>query len=129
MPDQFLRDTPEDIRPLSPDTRAIVHALYAFERRSRKREETNCARTSEQIDRLSETQRELQQAVREIASGFPGGDPDGHRRYHESVIEWRELRNKMVRDALAQASKVGGMAAIGWLAYAIWTAFKMEIVK
>lgn len=122
MPEQFLRDIPEDIRALSPDTRAIVHALYAFERRAREREDAHCASTSKQID-------ELQRTVTEIAGGFPDGDPAAHRRYHESVIEWRELRNKMVRDALIHAAKVGGLGGACWIAYAIWTALKMEIVR
>lgn len=64
-----------------------------------------------------------------IIAGFPGGDPDSHRRYHESVIEWRELRNRMVREALMHAAKVGGLAAIGWIGYSLWIAFKMEIMK
>lgn len=129
MPEQFLRDIPEDIRTLGPDTRAIVHALYAFESRARDREEAHCAQTTQQIRQISETQKELQQAVKEIVSGFPGGDPHAHRRYHESVIEWRELRNRMVRDALIHAAKVGGLAGACWVAYAIWTAFKLEIIR
>jgi len=71
----------------------------------------------------------LQRQVEKLGKGFPGEDPEGHRRYHESVIEWRELRNKMVRDALLQAGKAGGLAALGWIAYAIWIAFRMEVTK
>lgn len=65
----------------------------------------------------------------ELFEGFPDGDPESHRRYHESIIEWRELRNKMVKEALIHAAKVGGLGAIGWVAYALWVAFKMEITK
>jgi hypothetical protein len=65
----------------------------------------------------------------EILKAFPAGDTDGHRRYHETVIEWRELRNKIVREALINAGKVGGLGAIGWLLYAIWIALKMELSK
>ena len=64
-----------------------------------------------------------------IIAGFPGGDPESHRRYHETVIEWRELRNKMVREALIHAAKVGGLAGACWIAYAVWMALKMEIMK
>ncbi len=71
----------------------------------------------------------MQSKQEEILRGFPDSDPDSHRRYHESVMEWRELRNKMVREALIQAAKVGGVGAIGWLAYALWISLKMEIFK
>jgi len=64
-----------------------------------------------------------------IIAGFPGGDPDSHRRYHESIIEWRELRNRMVREALVKAAQAGAVGALGWVAYAVWMAFKMEITK
>ncbi|TAN28853.1 MAG: hypothetical protein EPN31_07530 [Castellaniella sp.] len=65
----------------------------------------------------------------ELFEGFPGGDPEAHRRYHESIIEWRELRNRMVKEALVHAAKVGGIGAFGWILYALWTAFKMELTK
>ncbi|WP_103035771.1 hypothetical protein [Castellaniella caeni] len=71
----------------------------------------------------------MQARQEQLFAGFPDGDPDSHRRYHESVIEWRELRNQMVKSALMQAAKVGGLGAIGWIAYALWTALKMEITK
>jgi len=71
----------------------------------------------------------LRKEVHDLRRAFPGGDPEGHRRYHESLIERLELRNSMIRAALVQAAKVGGLGAIGWVAYALWTAFKMELRK
>lgn len=68
----------------------------------------------------------LEAKVDRILRGFPGEDPDAHRRYHESIIEWRELRNRMVREALIHVSKAGVLAGFGWLLYAIWTVIKME---
>ena len=63
----------------------------------------------------------------QVLNGFPGGDTDGHRRYHENVIEWQELRNRVVRDALVQAGKAGVLGGLGWLAYAIWQSIKLTI--
>lgn len=65
----------------------------------------------------------------ELFGGFPEGDPESHRRYHESIIEWRELRNRMVKESLMQAAKVGGLGAFGWILYALWQALRMEITK
>lgn len=88
------------------------------------------------ITAVRETTADLEQKIatmqaqqETILAGFPGGDPDSHRRYHETLIEWRELRNRMVKEALIQAAKVGGLGAIGWILYALWQAFKMEIMK
>ena len=103
---------------LSPDTRAIVNALR----------ETR-GEVDKKLSEVMETQRQLLHDVREIRSGFPGDDPDSHRRYHESVIEWRELRNKMVRESLLHAAKVGGFGGACWVAYALWTVFKMEVTR
>jgi len=85
--------------------------------------------THKQIASVRDAQRSLKEEVQRIAKGFPDEDPDSHRRYHETVIEWRELRNKMVREALVNAAKVGGVAGLGWVVYALWTAAKMEMMK
>ena len=103
---------------LSPDTQVILAAL---------REQDD--RQAQQISTIRDAQRSLQQEMARVVRGFPDGDPDAHRRYHESVIEWRELRNKMVKDALTNAGKVGFLAACGWIVYAIWTAIKMEVMR
>lgn len=66
-------------------------------------------------------------ATERLAQAFPGGDVDGHRRYHESVIEWRELRNKMVREALIKVAQAGALAGAGWVLVAIWNAFKFTV--
>lgn len=65
----------------------------------------------------------------QILSAFPAKDIDGHRRYHETVIEWRELRNKIVRECLINAAKAGSLIGVGWLLYAIWTAVKLELTQ
>lgn len=63
----------------------------------------------------------------QILTAFPAGDTDGHRRYHESVIEWRELRNKMVREALIKVAQGGAVAGFAWVALAIWQSFKLTV--
>lgn len=63
----------------------------------------------------------------QLLKAFPGGDTDGHRRYHEAVIEWRELRNKMVRESLIKVFQSGALIGTGWLALALWQAFKTTV--
>lgn len=71
----------------------------------------------------------IQERQARIMLGFPDGDPESHRRYHESIIEWRELRNQMVKSALIQAAKAGGVGAFGWILYAVWQTIKLELLK
>jgi C4-dicarboxylate-specific signal transduction histidine kinase len=81
------------------------------------------------FEQLSRRVSSLQAANERLLSGFPADDVEGHRRYHESVIEWRELRNKMVKEALAKMVQAGALAAFGWLALAIWQTFKITVTK
>lgn len=80
-------------------------------------------------DALQHHSDESERRHQQILNAFPAGDTDGHRRYHESVIEWRELRNKIVRECLTNAAKAGFLGGSAWLLYAIWVAFKMEITR
>lgn len=81
------------------------------------------------VEGLSAKVAHLEATNKRLLSGFPADDVDGHRRYHESVIEWRELRNKMVREALMKVAQAGGLAAFGWLAMALWQAFVTTVTK
>lgn len=83
-----------------------------------KIEAANEKRHSENKELLESIQRSVEKAL----SGFPGGDPESHRRYHESVIEWRELRNKLVKEALTKAAGAVGVGVLGWLAWGVWQA-------
>lgn len=74
-------------------------------------------------DELSDNTRKTNQ----ILQAFPAGDIDGHRRYHESVIEWRELRNRALKEALVHTAKMGSFGALGWLAYAAWKSFLITV--
>lgn len=70
---------------------------------------------------------QLTSDTEKILRAFPAGDFEGHRRYHESVIEWRELRNKLVREALIKVVQCGAWAGAGWIALAIWQSFKLTV--
>jgi len=78
---------------------------------------------------LRDHARESSARHKQLLSAYPAEDIEGHRRYHESVIEWRELRNKMVREALIKCASAGALAGLGWLLYAIWLAVKFELSK
>jgi len=81
------------------------------------------------VEQFSKKVAELQESTAMLLSGFPANDVDGHRRYHESVIEWRELRNKLVRDLLMKAAQATFMGALGFLALAAWKAFQISVTR
>lgn len=114
---------------LTPGERAIIEAIERVGERHTSEERQKHAENQRQILAIIEAQRRMQDDLASISKGFPDGDPDSHRRYHESIIAWRELRNELVRGALTNASKVGFLAALAWIGYAVWVVIKMEFTK
>jgi hypothetical protein len=71
--------------------------------------------------------RHIEQDGGMLQEAFPNADLDGHRRYHEALIEALEARNRLVREILVKAGSAGMLAGIGWLGYAAWAWFKLEV--
>lgn len=85
------------------------------------------AHLAEVLTEMRDGQRDMVARLDTLIKGFPGGDIDGHRRYHEAVIERIELRNAMVRAALVKMAQTGALAATGWLVVAVWRAAKISL--
>lgn len=81
------------------------------------------------VEGVKQRDTEDRATIEKILAGFPAGDFDSHRRYHESAIEWRELRNKMVREGLIKVAQAGALAGALALAGVIWKAFKMSVIQ
>lgn len=81
------------------------------------------------VEQLSQKVGNLQTANERLLSGFPADDVDGHRRYHQSVIERRELVNKMLRETLVNVAKTGTLGALGWLCLAAWKYFQISVAR
>lgn len=84
-------------------------------------------RTTEVLDQLKQQDTLATVNIEKILAGFPAGDFEGHRRYHESVIEWRELRNRIVRECLVKAGQAAFFGGVGWVALAAWKAFILTV--
>lgn len=83
-------------------------------------------------DGLAATRAELAENTRkteQVLRAFPAGDTDGHRRYHESVIEWRDVRNKMVKEGLIKVAQAGMLGGAGILLALFWRAFKISVTQ
>lgn len=81
------------------------------------------------IDAIIERNQQADARIAKLVAGFPDGDADAHRRYHEAIIERIELRNKIVREALIKVAGSGFLAGAAWLAYAIWQGFIAQVHK
>ncbi|MEN9760653.1 MAG: hypothetical protein RI906_479 [Pseudomonadota bacterium] len=64
-----------------------------------------------------------------FAEAFPGGDPHGHRIAHEKAIKNATAWDKMKAEVLSKFLTAGLWVAAGWLALAVWEAFKHEVKK
>jgi hypothetical protein len=81
------------------------------------------------IDAIIERNVQADAAMSKLVAGFPDGDAEAHRRYHEAIIERIELRNKIIREAMVKVAGSGFLAGAAWLAYAVWQAFIVSVHK
>lgn len=90
---------------VSHDTKAILAALR--EMRADERRETDA--------RFEAMQKEMLAISAAVKTGFPGGDYDGHRRYHELVIEREEQRREFWRGLAMHVAKTSTWAMLAGL--------------
>lgn len=114
---------------MTPGEKSIVEAVEQVARRLETADRAKYLEIQKQLQTLCDAQKLAQKDINSILRGFPDEDPESHRRYHETVIAWRELRNQLVREALINAGKVGFLASMAWVVYALWLVFKMEFFK
>lgn len=108
------------------DTRIVLRAVAAMGEQI-KGEQSR--RHSENAADIVSVKAALQELREDLRNAFPGGDIHGHRRYHDTVIEWRELRNKMLREVLVGIAKFGTLGLVVWIGVALWKAFVFEVLK
>ncbi|WP_241135411.1 hypothetical protein [Achromobacter xylosoxidans] len=80
---------------ISQDTKAILAALH----------EMQAAASRDTNARFEAMQKEMLAISAAVKTGFPGGDFDGHRRYHELVIEREEQRREFWRGLALHVAK------------------------
>jgi hypothetical protein len=85
----------------------------------------------ENIGAQALTDGKLVEAIRgidELRRAFPGGDWDGHRRYHEAVIKRIEAREKFYQDLRTDLATKGLWAVIIALGGAVIFYIKAKVV-
>jgi hypothetical protein len=79
-------------------------------------------RHSENVTRHLVTDKKVDEAIRRIDDlhkAFPGGDWEGHRRYHEAMIRRIESRTKLYEDLRVELAKKGLWAVLVVLGIAL----------
>ena len=64
-----------------------------------------------------------------FASGFPGGDPDGHRLAHEKAIRNAGWWDRIKNEAASKTITAGLWVTLAFIAAAIWEHIKSEAKK
>ena len=73
---------------------------------------------------MTEETDELAKAITTLmAEAFPEGDPDGHRRHHELVIQQAEERAKFWHEMRLAVAKWAGLGVLSFLVIAAWNKF------
>lgn len=82
---------------------------------------------NEKLDKLTEfvqTSTSAQaQRLESLASGFPDGDPAGHRRYHEAEIKRIEARAEFWSKLRLSVTQWGLLGFLGWALVSLWHEF------
>lgn len=63
------------------------------------------------------------QRLESLASGFPSGDPAGHRRYHEAEIKRIEARAEFWSKLRLSVTQWGLLGFLGWVLVSLWHEF------
>lgn len=88
-------------------------------------------RHTENITSHDVTDRKVDEVIRrvdDLHKAFPGGDWDGHRRYHETMIEKAKARGMFYQELTTHLVKGGAWALIVFLAWASWQAIKTKVI-
>jgi hypothetical protein len=104
-------------------SRAIADALDRLRDEIGQRHTENTSTLEVVEDKLNV----LFDRVDDLAKGFPDGDWEGHRRYHEAVIKKMEARTKFYDDLRGDLAKKGLWAVILTMAAAIWFFLKSKL--
>ena len=73
--------------------------------------------------------KQFQMLQETFSQAFPGGDPHGHRMAHERKIRDADGWEKLKAEVVSKFLTAGLWVAAGWLALAVWEAFKHEVKR
>jgi hypothetical protein len=84
---------------------------------------------SHEVQITSHMDKQFAELKASFALAFPMGDPHGHRIAHEKAIRDATAWDRIKADAIGKVITGGFLVAVGWLALAVWEAFKHEVKR
>jgi hypothetical protein len=78
-------------------------------------------------ERVADIERRMENVEVRLDSAFPGGDLEGHRRYHQALIDDFEDRKKLRRAVLEKILSGAAWGVIVGLALASWHYLKSNL--
>lgn len=103
----------------------VAAAIGSLEAALDKRHDENKAAQADTAEKVEEAIR----GIEELRKAFPEGDPDGHRRYHETIIRKNLAREKFYQELTAHLVKGGAWALLVFIAWASWLAIKSKVTQ
>lgn len=109
---------------------ADVRALHAQIQQWRQEERLDmAAHHAENKAEMEALRREMLALSAMMKTGYPDGDLDGHRRYHETVIEREAQRKKIREGVIMHLAKTSTLAAVSGLLFLVIMRVKEWILK
>lgn len=106
-----------------------IHALRAMIQEWRQEERLDmAAHHAENKNEMEALRREMLALSSAVKTAFPGGDFDGHRRYHELLIAREEQRQQIRREVITHLLKGSTWAALAGLLWMVLRHAK-ELIK
>lgn len=107
-------------------TRMILDALEGWRHEDRERQD---AKHAENAARMDSFERELKAVSAAVKLGYPDGDADAHRRYHELLIAREEQRQTIRQEVITHVLKTSTWLMLAGLAMLLIKQFKEWIFK
>ncbi len=78
--------------------------------------------------KTEERLKKLEDRVAEVKKAFPGGDIEGHRRYHDALIEDFQTRKRLLQVLKEKTIIALVWSGCGWIVLACWHEFQRRFL-
>lgn len=108
------------------DAQVILGAIEAWRQEEHRDQDSKHLENQQRLDKF---ERELMAVSSAVKTGFPDGDLDGHRRYHELLIAREEQKQQIRRELITHLIKTSTWAALVGLGIMLLRSLKSFILE
>ena len=103
------------------DLRGLIAQVAGMVKQMQETQKSMHSENSSRGKHIAQTADEMKEILN---SAFPGGDAEGHRRYHEELIEEKAARKQLWRDLRTELASKGLWSFLALAGAAFWFYFK-----